>query len=97
MNLKEYIQQYITDLSDFKITVEDTAVNKLGRLIKVKDIPLATLKREVKYFYIDEKDKFIFTQVETLEEFLLKRVEILEQKVARLEQLQRVNMSGECA
>lgn len=42
-------------------------------------------------------NKFIFAQVETLEEFLLKRVEILEQKVAKLEQLQRVNMAGECA
>lgn len=96
MNLEEYIRQYITDLSDFNIIVEDTAVNKLCRLIKVKDIPLAILKREVKYFTVDEMNKFIFAQVETLEEFLLKRVEILEQKVARLEQLQRVNMSGEC-
>ena len=97
MTVEEYIRQYITDLSDFKITIEDTAVNKLCTLIKVKDIPLATLKREVKYFHVVEKDKFIFAQVETLEEFLLKRVEILEQKVAKLEQLQRVNMSGECA
>ena len=97
MNLEEYICQYITDLSDFKITVEDTAMNKLCRLIKVKDIPLAILKREVKYFHVDEMNKFIFAQVETLEEFLLKRVEILEQKIAKLEQLQRVNMSGECA
>lgn len=97
MNLEEYIRQYITDLSDFNITVEDTAVNKLCRLIKVKDIPLAILKREVKYFTVVEMNKFIFAQVETLEEFLLKRVEILEQKVAKLEQLQRVNMSGECA
>lgn len=97
MNLEEYIHQYITDLSDFNITVEDTAVNKLCRLIKVKDIPLAILKREVKYFTVVEMNKFIFAQVETLEEFLLKRVEILEQKVAKLEQLQRVNMSGECA
>lgn len=96
MNLKEYIQQYITDLSDFIITVEDTDVNKLCKLVKVKDIPSAVLKREVEFFHVSEKDKFIFAQVETLEEFLLKRVEILEQKVARLEQLQRVNMSGEC-
>lgn len=96
MTVEEYIHQYITDLSDFNITVEDTAVNKLCRLIKVKDIPLAILKREVKYFHVDEINKFIFAQVETLEEFLLKRVEILEQKIARLEQLQRVNMSGEC-
>lgn len=96
MNLKEYIQQYITDLSDFKITVEDIAVNRLCTLIKVKDIPSAVLKREVECFHVVEKDKFIFAQVENLEEFLLKRVEILEQKVARLEQLQRVNMSGEC-
>lgn len=97
MNLEEYIHQYITDLSDFKITVEDTAINRLCTLVKVKDIPLAALKRKVEYFHVIEKDKFIYAQVETLEEFLLKRVEILEQKVAKLEQLQRVNMSGECA
>lgn len=96
MNLEEYIHQYIIDLSDFKIIIEDTAANRLGKLIKVKDIPSAVLKREVKYFHVIEKDGFIFAQVETLEEFLLRYVEVLEKKVARLEQLQRVNMSGEC-
>lgn len=97
MNLEEYILTYITDLSDFKIIVEDTVANKLCGLVKVKDIPLAILKREVEFFHIDDKHEFIYAQVETLEEFLLKRVEVLEQKVAKLEQLQRVNMSGECA
>lgn len=96
MILEEYIQQSLKDLSDFKITIEDTSVNKLCRLIKVKDIPLAILKREVECFHVVEKDEFIVAIVETLEESLLKRVELLEQKVARLEQLQRVNMSGNC-
>lgn len=96
MSLEEYILTYITDLSDFKITVEETTTFKLCELIKVKDIPLAILKREVEFFHIDDKHEFIYAQVETLEEFLLKRVEVLEQKVAKLEQLQRVNMSGEC-
>lgn len=96
MILEEYIHKFIRDLSDFNITVEDTAVNKLCKLVKVKDIPSAVLKREVEYFHIVEKDKFIFAQVETLEEFLLKRVEALEQKVAKLEQTQRIDTPWDC-
>ena len=79
MILEDYIHQSLEDLSEFKITVEETTTFKLCTLIKVKD-----------------KHKFIYAQVETLEEFLLKRVEVLEQKVAKLEQLQKVNMSGNC-
>lgn len=97
MILEEYIHKSIRDLSDFKITVEDTSAIRFCTLVKVKDMPSTASKREVEFFDIDEKNKFIFAQVETLEEFLLKRVEVLEQKVAKLEQLQRVNMAGECA
>lgn len=96
MTLEEFIKQSLKDLSDFKITVEDTSALRLCRLIKIKDIPSSVLKREVKFFNIDDKHEFIFVQVETLEEFLLGRVELLEQKVAMLERLQRVNMSGSC-
>ena len=96
MTLEEFIQKSIRDLSDFKITVEYTSAIRLCRLVKVKDMPSIALKRKVKSFDINEKDKLIFVQVETLEEFLLGRVELLEQKVAMLERLQRVNMSGSC-
>lgn len=96
MVLEDYIHQSLEDLAEFKITVEETTTFRLCTLIKVKDIPSNVLKREVEFFDIDDKNKFIYAQVETLEEFLLSRVELLEQKVARLEQLQRVNMSGNC-
>lgn len=96
MTLEEFIKQSLKDLSEFKITVEETTTFKLCTLIKVKDIPSNVLKREVEFFHIDDKHEFIYAQVETLEEFLLGRVELLEQKVAMLERLQRVNMSGSC-